>query len=391
MVPREDGRNQEYGIGSQGGAQACRWRGWPGCDARRSAAELEHLCYRAGVASFVLVCALAASSIVSSLSPPAAFAPEAEAQPEPEPPPEPAAGGSYEGALAAVDEANIAVNRDPEANLAALEQAIDALLAFGPQIAADPKGSEALDLSLLNLARALLLTGANDRATQVMDAVLLTAHDRKLPVKRFGPTLADFHDERRKALDGLGTGSILVNCRISCRVVLDEQTASSSSGSLYLGSHRVWVEAADGSAEPERHTIELSTPGVTEVVYYPAESDDECEIVASVPVVETPVAAPSPKRLLPRWAEIGVMVIGAGAVAAGGVLMGLDGKCPGGGDPMADAAQCPELYEGTISGLVSLGVGAGLLLTGTVMLSVDEVRIGKETGRQAMLTWRMRF
>jgi hypothetical protein len=329
------------------------------------------------VASFVLACALAA--IV--MSPP-------EPAPVPEPP---APGGNYEGAVAAVDEANIAVNRDPEANLATLEQAIDQLLGFGQQIAADPKGREALDLSLLNLARALLLTGAEDRATQVMDAVLLTAHDRKLPVKRFGPTLVNFHDDRRKALDEAGTGAILVNCRVSCRVVIDEQSATSSSGPLYLGSHRVWVEAADGSAEPERHTVELDKVGVTEVVYYPVESDDECEIVAPVPVVEAPVAAPSRKRVLPRWAEIGVMVIGAGAIAAGGVLMGLDGKCPGGLDPMADAARCPELYEGTISGLVSLGLGSALLVTGGVMLTVDEVRLGNETGRQAMLTWRMRF
>jgi hypothetical protein len=356
--------------------------------------ELE-LCYRAGVASFVLVCALAASSAVASLSPPspigpAAFAPEPEAQPDPQP--EPAAGAGYEGAVAAVDAANIAVNRDPEANLATLEQAIDQLLAFGPQIAADPKGREALDLSLLNLARALLLTEATDRAAEVMDAVLLTARDRKLPVKRFGPTLIDFHDERRKALDELGVGSILVHCRVSCRVVIDEQLATSSSGSLYLGRHRVWVEAADGSAAPERHVIELGTSGVTEVVYYPTESDEDCELIAPVPVVQAPISPPpAAKRVLPRWAEIGVMVIGAGAVVAGGVLMGLDGNCPGGLDPMADQAQCPELYEGTTSGLVAIGVGAGLLVTGAVMLSVDEVRVGKETGRQAMLTWRMRF
>lgn len=355
------------------------------------------LCYRADVASFVLVCALAASSAVATLSAPAtgpaAFAPEAEPEPEPASEPVPAAeAGSYEGAVAAVDEANIAVNRDPEANLAALEQAIDQLLAFGPQIAADPKGREALDLSLLNLARALLLTEAKDRASEVMDAVLLTAHDRKLPVKRFGPTLVDFHDNRRRALEGQGTASILVNCRVSCRVVIDEQAATASSGPLYLGSHRVWIEAADGSAEPERHTIELDTAGVTEVVSYPAKAnDDECVSVAPVAVVEPPAPPPPPKRMLPRWAEIGVMVIGAGAAVAGGVLMGLDGHCPGGLDPMADAAQCPELYEGTVSGLVAIGVGSALLVTGSVMLSVDEVRLGNETGRQAMVTWRMRF
>jgi hypothetical protein len=345
------------------------------------------------VASFVLVCALAAATLSPPYGP-AVFAPEPEPQPEaePEPEPQPEPAGSYEGALAAVDEANIAVNRDPEANLGALEQAIDQLLAFGPQIAADPKGREALDLSLLNLARALLLTEAKDRASEVMDAVLLTAHDRKLPVKRFGPTLVDFHDARRRALDEWGTGSILVQCRVSCRVVIDEQAATSSSGPLYLGKHRVWIEAADGSGEPERHTIELGEPGVTEVVNFPAESDDDCPIVAPVPMVVAPAPQrPAPKRILPRWAEIGVMVIGAGAVAAGGALMGLDGNCPGGGDPMADAAQCPELYEGTISGLVAIGVGSALLVTGGVMLSVDEVRVGNETGRQATLTWRMRF
>lgn len=366
MVPRGDGRDQES-------------------------------CYRAAVASFVLACALAASSVFASLSAPpegeAAGETQAEGQAEGqvEGPGEAQATGTYEQALAAADEANVAVNRDPEANLAALEQAIETLLGFAPQIAASANGREALDLSQLNLARALLLTEDKARAAQVMDAVLLTAHDRKLPIKSFGPKLADFHDQRRKALDEAGTGAILVHCRVSCRVVIDEQTATSTSGPLYLGPHRVWVEAADGSAEPERHTIELTKPGVTEVVYFPAESDDECEIVAPPPVVAPVAPPPTRKRILPRWAEIGVMVIGAGAVAAGGVLMGLDGKCPGGLDPIADAPQCPELYEGTISGLVSLGVGSALLLTGTVMLSVDEVRVGKETGRQAMVTWTMRF
>jgi hypothetical protein len=342
MVPRGDGRDQES-------------------------------CYRAAVASFVLACALAA----------VLTAPEGEPAVQP--------SGTYDQALASVDEANIAVNRDPEANLAALEQAIEQLLGFPSQLAAESKGREALDFAQLNLARALLLTGDKDRAQQAMDAVLLTAYGRKLPVKSFGPTLIDFHDNRRKALEGQGTAAILVHCRVSCRIVIDEQASASGSGPLYLGPHRVWVEAADGSAPAERHTIELDEAGVTEVVYFPTETDDECEIVAPVQVAPPPAPKPPPKRILPRWAEIGVMVIGAGAVAAGGVLMGLDGNCPGGLDPMQDAARCPEVYEGTISGLVSIGVGSALLLTGAVMLSVDEVRVGKETGRQAMLTWTMRF
>jgi hypothetical protein len=341
------------------------------------------------VASSVIACSLAALSAVSSFSPPvprvvgpAAFAPASE--------PAAAAAGDYDAALAAVDEANIAVNRDPEANLPALETAIDELLAFGPQIAADPKGREALDLSQLNLARALLMGEQKDKAAEVMDAVLLTAHDRKLPIRRFGPTLVKFHDERRKKLDKQGTGSIQVQCRVSCKVVIDEQQATPSSGPLYLGAHRVWIEAADGSAEPERHEITLTEEGATEVVYYPAEVEEECEVPPPAPVVEPP-PPPPPKRVLPRWAEIGVLAIGVGAAVAGGVLLGLDGKCPGGLDPVEDAADCPELYEGTVSGLIAVGAGSALVLTGTVMLAVDEVRVGKQKGRQAMLTWQMRF
>jgi hypothetical protein len=298
--------------------------------------------------------------------------------------------GDYEAALAAVDEANIAVNRDPEASLPMLEAALAQLIGFGPQIAADPKGREALDLSQLNLARALLLTGDEEAAARVMDAVLLTARERKLPIKRFGPTLVDFHDERRKQLDLLGAAAIQVQCRIACRIVIDEQPASSDSGLLYLGPHRVWIEAADASAPPERHEIELSEDGVSEVISYPpATDDDECPVVVAAPVVAPPPAPP--KRILPRWAEIGVTVIGVGAVVAGGVLLGLDGNCPGGQDPVAEASECPDLYEGTASGIAAVAIGSAFVVLGGVTLAVDEVRVGNQKGHQAVLTWQMQF
>ena len=308
------------------------------------------------------------------------------------PDPETSGGGGaadYDAAVAAIDEANIAVNKEPEANLAQLEAAIEELLAFGPQIAASETGREALDLSQLNLARALLLIEDEERAAKVMDAVLLTARDRKLPIKRFGPTLIKFHDKRRKLLDDQGSGSILVNCRVACRVVIDEQTSSPGSGPLYLGTHRVFVEAADGSEPAEHREVTLSEDGVSEVIYYPEQTDDECPTIAPPPPPEPP--PPPPKRVLPRWASVTVAVIGVGAVAAGGVLLGLDGKCPGGLDPVADAADCPSLYEGTVSGLVAIGAGSAFLIAGGVTLAVDEVRVGKQKGRQAMLTWKMRF
>jgi hypothetical protein len=299
--------------------------------------------------------------------------------------------GDYAAALAAVDEANIAVNRDPEASLPMLEAALGQLIGFGPQIAADPKGREALDLSQLNLARALLLTGDKDQAARVMDAVLMTARARKLPIKRFGPTLINFHDERRKQLDQLGAAAIQIQCRIACRIVIDEQPATSDSGPLYLGPHRVWIEAADASAPPERHEIELSQDGVSEVLSYPrVMEDDECPIAAAPPAAVAPPPAPG-KRILPRWAEISVTMIGVGAVVAGGVLLGLDGKCPGGQDPVAEASECPDLYEGTVSGIAAVAIGSAFVVLGGVTLAVDEVRVGNQKGRQAVLTWQMRF
>lgn len=338
------------------------------------------------MASPVLACSLAALSAVTSFSPPAPHlaAPIVEFAPA-------ESGGDYEGALAAVDEANIAVNRDPEASLPMLEAALAQLLGFGPQIAADPKGREALDLSQLNLARALLLTGDEDQAARVMDAVLMTARERKLPIKRFGPTLVAFHDQRRKLLDQLGAAAIQIQCRVACRIVIDEQPATADSGLLYLGPHRVWIEAADASAPPERHEIELRQDGVSEVLHYPeVAEDDDCPVLPPTPAVVAPPPA-APKRILPRWAEISVTMIGVGAVVAGGVLLGLDGKCPGGQDPVADASQCPDLYEGTASGIAAVGIGSALVVLGGVTLAVDEVRVGKQKGRQAVVSWQMRF
>jgi len=342
-------------------------------------------CYRASVASSILASSLAALSVLAGAPPPAPALVESVAALAP-------AEDGYAAALAAIDEANIAVNKDPEANLATLEAALEDLLAFGPQIAADDKGREALDLSQLNLARALLLADNEARAAEVMDAVLLTARDRKLPIKRFGPTLVKFHDARRAALDELGSGSIQVQCRVACEIVIDEQRSTSDSGPLYLGAHRVWVEASDGSAPPLQTKVVLEQEGVSVPLVYPEVAEDEpaCE---PVPIVtQPPVEADKPpKRVLPRWASISVALIGAGAAVAGGVMLGLDGTCPGGLDPVADAQDCPELYEGTVPGLVAIGIGSALTLTGSVIIAVDEVRVGKQRGRQATIGWQMRF
>jgi hypothetical protein len=301
-----------------------------------------------------------------------------------------AADGDYEAAVAAVEQANLAVNNDPEASLAELEGAIELLFEFGPAIAASSDGRETLDLSLLNLARALLLTNDEARAAEVMDQVIRTARGRDLPIRRFGPTLVGFHDARRALLDQRGTAAIQVHCRTDCRVVIDAQQATPDSGPLYLGPHRVWIMASDGSVPDVRHDIDLDEAGATTVLEYPAEQPPSCE-VDPTPVVVAPPPPPPPSRLLPRWAEIGVTAIGLGAVVAGGVMLGLDGHCPKGLDPVADAQSCPKLYEGTVPGLVAIGLGSVFVVAGAVTLSIDEVRVANQRGRQATLAWTMQF
>lgn len=292
----------------------------------------------------------------------------------------------FAAALAAVEQANREVNNDPETKLANLAAAIEQLSSFGPQIAADPKARETLDLSLLNLARALLVSGDQAGAAEVMDEVLRSAYDRKLPIARFGPSLVEFHDQRRAALEARGTAAIQVQCHVSCRVIIDARPATSHFGPLYLGAHRVWIEALDGSVAPVEHAVELSEAGATEVLHF-GETEPSCKPTPAPPLPPPP----PPKRILPRWAEISVAAIGVSAIIAGGVALGLDGKCPGGLDPRADAERCPQLYEGTVPGLVAIGVGSALLVAGGVTLSIDEVRVGKQRGRQAMLGWQMQF
>ena len=289
-------------------------------------------------------------------------------------------GEDYRRAVADVDEANIAVNRDPEANYPQLAEALEHLAQYEAELGEDVDTRELLVLSMLNLARAQLLAGDAAAAAETMDEVLRATPGQSLPLERFGPTLAEFHDERRAELDRLGTAEIQVECEVSCQLLVDEQPMAEESGPLYLGTYRVWIRATDGSVPAERHEIELDHAGGVEVVRFPA---------AGLPPVEKDEPAVR-QRILPRWAELGVAIFGVGAVVGGGVALAFDGRCTNGGDP-SDPVGCPSLFESTGAGLTAIGLGGVLALTGGVMLVVDEVRVGRNRGQQLSLAWTIRF
>lgn len=53
--------------------------------------------------------------------------------------------------------------------------------------------------------------------------------------------------------------------------------------------------------------------------------------------------------------------------------------------------ECPEIYLNKPQGYTLTVLGAAAMLTGGVLLTVDEVRVGRQQGTQATLTWTFRF
>ncbi len=93
---------------------------------------------------------------------------------------------------------------------------------------------------------------------------------------------------------------------------------------------------------------------------------------------------------VPRWASIAGISGGAALVIVGGVLLGIDGKCPGGGDPMVDFDTCPSVYNTDVGGGVLVGVGAVAMIGMGTVLAITEVQRSKQ-GKQRTSALRRRL
>jgi hypothetical protein len=93
---------------------------------------------------------------------------------------------------------------------------------------------------------------------------------------------------------------------------------------------------------------------------------------------------------VPRWASIAGISGGAAMVIAGGVLLGIDGKCPGGHDPVTEVEQCPSVYNTNVSGGVLVGVGAVVMLGMGTVLTITEIQRSKQ-GKQRPTALRRRI
>jgi hypothetical protein len=93
---------------------------------------------------------------------------------------------------------------------------------------------------------------------------------------------------------------------------------------------------------------------------------------------------------VPRWASIAGISGGAAMVIAGAVLLGIDGKCPGGHDPVTEVDQCPSVYNTNVGGGVLVGVGAVVMVGMGTVLTITEIQRSKQ-GKQRPSALRRRI
>jgi hypothetical protein len=306
------------------------------------------------------------------------------------------ANDQYANAVAAVADAMVEINTDPAAGSTKLRLALERLWEFAPQLADDPAALEQRTLAELALARAELSRGDRDAAAATIDASLEALGGRPLDIESLGPSLGALVEERAQALQARGVARLRVECSVPCRVLVDERNAgdvdtpgSARELTVPLGQHRVWVEAiAESEHEPLRMTIAPDSADARVLVAFP-------ELEVPAPSIRESEARelelPGPhKRVAPRWVEGMALASGGAALVAGAVLWAMDSHCPRGADPN-DVVACPELYDTRAAGIALISAGAAAALTGGVMLTVDETRLGSRRGHELGLVWTARF
>ena len=292
------------------------------------------------------------------------------------------ANADYQAALARVETAMQMANEDPASGSTQLRDALNLLQGFAPQLAMNPEGQELRTMAQLTLARALLATNNADGAREAMDEAIRTSRGDPLPTKNFGPGLTALHRERAGVLEKQGAGTIEIVCNEPCRVFVNERPTQYRTEGLVPGTYRVWIEATDGSEPVVQRLVAIESDGHVFKLEFG-------RVVETPPDENGPKSKPKKPRLLPRWADVLLLSAGAVAIGTGATLWAIDHKCPDLSNPRT--SQCPEVLLTKTAGIVTVAGGGALLLTGTVLLTVDEVRVANQRGTQASLMWTFRF
>lgn len=269
--------------------------------------------------------------------------------------------------------AQAAAGDDPSVGRAELQSALDAVTEAPSIVARSPELHEARMQALLSMAELALDQGDAQAATAALDEVIRTARGDTVDTAALSTALATLYQERLGAESVRPTGSLHVTCEVACRVMLNERLVGRGNEVLLtgipLGRHRLYVEPLDDGPAPLSRSIALLADASEQTLTYAPEPVPS-EPTAVVGPTQPTDAAP---RRLPRWAGIVGIVGGVAVLAAGGVLLGLDGRCPDGGDPRRQ--MCPDVLR-------TQGAGIGLSIAGTGAIVGFSVALGIGESRQ---------
>jgi hypothetical protein len=278
------------------------------------------------------------------------------------------APSDYRATLTEIDGLSERMNFGEPVN-AELEDALITLAHHAPQLAADPEAQQLRTRAQLQLARSALSDGDQETAVRIVDEAIRSAMGDDVPIDEFGPSLAKLYAERHAILLDGGKASLDIACAVPCRAFLDEHEIGLSIADLPLGVYRLWIEGAEGPGASQTLTevVRLEIDGErVERVFDPN--------VMRVVEDDANSTSESKPRLLPRGVEAVLVAVGIGMAGAGTLMMAI------------------RPHESDfIAGGVLFGVGAGALVAGSVALGIDEIRLGNQRGRRAMVAWTLRF
>jgi hypothetical protein len=274
-----------------------------------------------------------------------------------------------------------------------IEAALSAMLEHPRSLLDDASAPEMLARARLALVWALVADGNLDAATSMMDTAIRSSPDPALPLAGLGPAVRQLHADRRKFLEDQGRATIAIDCE-DCNVLVDEHRSENPTSPLLLGVHRVWVFDPQDRLEPRFVEVTLDRPDQVATVFYrtPPPILVDSTVVDTPVLEEPPVLRPGARSKTRYWPKLLGMAVGLGVGAAGGVLLGLDGRCRDGSSPSpanVDTQGCRQLWTTATTGYALIGVGGALFTGASAWLVVDAVHPKRHS--TAMLAWTVRF
>jgi len=258
----------------------------------------------------------------------------------------------------------------PSEGASALREALEHASAEALLVAQSESAREAQRYARLALVRSLLATGDREAAAGLLDEMLAVAGDEPLPAKLFGPSVLELHAERTELFAKRDHGEVAITCDGPCVALASDTLLGCASADAPLhvqlpsGPWRITLVALDDPSHRTAAELELVAGQPATMRLGPAKDR-----------VDPP--REESRRRLPRWAGILGMSVGAAAMIAGGVLVGVDGKCPDlKTDPMGTGA-CGQRLNTDVPGIVLLATGGAVFTGFTIVFGIGEARQAK--------------